>query len=124
MAHFAPDRRIASTENIAVIISLTLIVWLQHIDPNGGQDWGQPSNLRNVGLKSLAILSCCGKTERFDVFRKLCVVRTNDKKWLLCSGTWNRLLLNLRSHCARLRSIAGRGPPGRRQRQRDTSAPA
>lgn len=56
MAHIAPDRRIASTENIAVIISLTLIVWLQHIDPNGGQDWGQPSNLRNVGLKSLAIL--------------------------------------------------------------------
>ena len=37
MAHTAPDRRIASTENIAaVIISLTLIVWLQHIDPNGG----------------------------------------------------------------------------------------
>jgi hypothetical protein len=36
MAHRAPDRRIASTENIAVIISLTLIVWLQHIDPNGG----------------------------------------------------------------------------------------
>ena len=56
MAHIAPDRRI-SAENIVVIISLTLIVWLQHIDPNGGQDWGQPSNLRNVGLKSLAILS-------------------------------------------------------------------
>jgi hypothetical protein len=36
MAHTAPDRRIALTENIAVIISPTLIVWLQHIDPNGG----------------------------------------------------------------------------------------
>jgi hypothetical protein len=39
MAHRAPDRRIASTENIAVIISLTLIVWLQHINPNCGKDW-------------------------------------------------------------------------------------
>ena len=82
MAHTAPDRRIASTENIAVIISLTR----QHIDPNGGQDWGQPSNLRNMGLKSLAILSCCGKTEQIGVFRELCVVRTNDKNCLLCFG--------------------------------------
>jgi hypothetical protein len=40
MPHTAPDRRIASTVNIAVIKSLTLIAWLQHIDPNSGQVWG------------------------------------------------------------------------------------
>jgi hypothetical protein len=84
MAHTAPDRRIASIENIAVIISLTLIVWLQHIDPNGGQDWGQLSNFRNMGLKSFAILSCCGKTEQIGVFRVCCGQMT--KNWLFCSG--------------------------------------
>jgi hypothetical protein len=44
-----------------------------------------------MGLKSFAILSCCGKTEQIGVFREqigvfreLCVLRTNDKK-LGCS---------------------------------------
>ena len=112
MAHTAPDRASHQQKNIAVIISLTLIVWLQHIDPNGGQDWGQLSNFRNMGLKSFAILSCCGKTEQIGVFRELSVLWTNDKNWLLCSGTWDRLLLSLRSHGARLSAIAGRGPLG------------
>jgi hypothetical protein len=33
-----------------------------------------------MGLKSFAILSCCGKTEQIGVFRELLVLRTNDKK--------------------------------------------
>jgi hypothetical protein len=74
MAHTAPDRRIASIENIAVIISLTLIVWLQHIDPNGGQDWGQLSNFRNMGLKALRFYLVAAKLSRL-----VCSVCAADK---------------------------------------------
>jgi hypothetical protein len=33
-----------------------------------------------MGLKSFAILSCCGKTEQIGVFLELCVAVTKDNK--------------------------------------------
>ena len=128
MAHTAPDRPISSDRNIAIVFRRG-----DHLADNHRLGATHPADRwirlgtifqSRTGLKSPAILCCCGKAEQIGVFRELLrtgierhgspvspqavrwlilllwyVARTNDNKLELL---WSGLLLNLRSHGTRL----------------------